>query len=141
MNTIGCPYPITKNPNGFFRSQSGLATLKGDLLSLLLTNPGERVMLLNFGTPLRRYFYEPNDVVVEAEAKDIIANAIKTFEPRITVDSIFVSSNFDKSKLNPLDTGTEVDSILGITINFIDPGNIKQIETLVLEIPLNGTIA
>jgi hypothetical protein len=41
----GAPYPITKDPMGYFRIQSGIDQIRSDLLALILTNAGERPML------------------------------------------------------------------------------------------------
>lgn len=51
MQILGCPYPIARNPLGLLKTATGTAAIKGDLLQLLLTNPGERVMLPTFGVP------------------------------------------------------------------------------------------
>jgi phage baseplate assembly protein W len=48
MNFLGAPYPIIKSPRGLLRTQSGINQIKSDLLVLLLTEPGERVMLPEF---------------------------------------------------------------------------------------------
>ena len=47
----GMGYPIVTNPKGYFPVTKGVDLIKGDLLCLLLTNPGERVMMPQFGTP------------------------------------------------------------------------------------------
>lgn len=118
--------------------KSGVDQIKADLLQLLLTNPGERVMLPDFGTPLRRLIFEPNDATLEMVAKKMISDAITKWEPRIVVSNINVTSNFDASNLNDNDPGYEREAILGISIDFVDPENISQIESLVLEVPLGG---
>lgn len=55
----GLPYPVIEHPLGLFRTQTGINTIKSDLLVLLLTNPGERVMLPEFGTPLKDLMFQP----------------------------------------------------------------------------------
>jgi len=64
VNFIGAPYPISRHPLGMLRSQKGVNQVKSDLLVLLLTEPGERVMLPAFGTPLKQFFFEQNDSVI-----------------------------------------------------------------------------
>jgi phage baseplate assembly protein W len=135
---LGLQYPLVKTTRGSMGQRSGVEQIKADLLQLLLTNPGERVMLPEFGTPLRRLLFEPNDVSLESTAKQMISNSIKQWEPRIVVTDITVTSKFNSSKLNPYDSGTEIDSILGISISFVDPENISKIESLVLQLPIGG---
>lgn len=135
-NFLGLPYPITKNPLGFFKTQSGVSQIKSDLLSLLLTNPGERVFLPDFGTPLKKLIFEQNDVALEIMAKNIITESISRWEPRIAVNAITVSSNVSKSDLDPQDPYQDIDNILSIKILFVDPEQLAEVQELKLEIPL-----
>lgn len=135
---IGLQYPLVKTARGLMAQNSNVAQIKADLLQLLLTNPGERVMLPEFGTPLRKLMFEPNDVGLEIIAKQMIAESISKWEPRIVISNISVTSNFDPNNLNENDSGEDIDAILGISILFIDPENISQIESLTLQLPLGG---
>jgi phage baseplate assembly protein W len=135
-NFLGLPYPVVKNPLGFFRTQSGVSQIKSDLLSLLLTTPGERVFLPDFGTPLKRLIFEQNDMVLETMAKNMIAEAISMWEPRIAVSQIEVSRDIPNSSLNPMDPGNDLDNILYIRITFVDPEQISEVQELRLQIPL-----
>lgn len=134
---LGAPYPIRTHPRGLLHTQSGINQIKADLLILLLTNPGERVMLPEFGTPLKTLVFEQNDETLADQARQMIINSIKTWEPRITVEAIEVYNSFDED-LHPDDPMTDVDHILGIRIRFFDPQNIKDVQELKLEIPLAG---
>jgi phage baseplate assembly protein W len=133
---IGLQYPLTKTPRGTLAQKSGIDQIKADLLQLLLTNPGERVMLPLYGTPLRKLFFEPNDVIVKAQAKAMIAKSIAMWEPRIVIDAIEVVFKFNPLELNKDDTQDDVESILGIKIKIIDPDNISEVNELVLELPV-----
>ena len=42
------------------------------------------------------------------------------------------------SDLHPDDTGDEVEAILSIAIEFYDPEDINEVETLVLEVPIGS---
>ena len=138
---LGAPYPITKDVRGLFHSQTTLDQIKSDLLILLMTNPGERVMLPDFGTPLRELAFEPNDETLQDKARQMIIQSIRTWEPRITVDQISVSNSVDPDDLNPLDSLEEIDNILFIQISFFDPENIKEVQQLTLEFPLGANNA
>jgi phage baseplate assembly protein W len=133
----GVPYPTVKTPRGYWYSQTGSSQIKSDLLCLLLTNPGERVMIPDFGTPLKKLLFEQNDVVLRNEVKRVISSAIKKWEPRIVVQNIEVSSQIDENSLNNDDDRSSIDNIISVKIIFVDPQNIKQVEQLVLEIPLS----
>lgn len=134
----GYPYPIVKGPQGYFGGSMGINQIKSDLLILLLTYPGERIMLPTFGTPLKDLIFEPGDNTLVSQAKTMIVNAIQTWEPRIAVDAINVSLGIDNSLLNPNDNLTEINAILSIQIQFRDPDILTVAQELVLDIPLPG---
>lgn len=136
----GLPYPLTKDARGYMRTQGGIQQIKSDLLILLLTNPGERVMLPEFGTGLRKLIFEPHDITLEEQARQMIINAINTWEPRISVDEIEVLANVDENSLNPFDTRDEAGGILMIRILFKDPENMQEVQELRLDVPLGGSI-
>jgi phage baseplate assembly protein W len=134
----GLPYPVVEHPLGLFRMQTGINTIKSDLLMLLLTNPGERVMLPQFGTPLKNLIFEPNDEFIKDEATTMIAESIEAFEPRVVIEQIEVVNGIeDVGPLLPADDPrTEIEHILGIKIRFFDPEDINAVQELRLEIPL-----
>jgi len=134
---LGLQYPLTKTARGIMAQKNGVDQIKADLLQLLLTNPGERVMLPEFGTPLRELFFEPNDDALAAEAERMVGEAIDAWEPRVELKNI-VASTGAAMDLNPEDTGDEEGAILSIQIEFYDPENINEVEELVLEVPVGG---
>lgn len=136
MKFKGCPYPITKHPRGLLHSQGGVEQIKSDLLILLMTNPGERPMLPQFGTPLRELVFDQNDASLAARAREMIARSIRMWEPRITIQQIDVTTapedSFDQ------ESGADTGHVLGIRIAFFDPANINEVQELKLEVPLAG---
>ena len=140
MNFIGAPYPMTRHPRGILRSQKGVNQVKSDLLVLLLTEPGERVMLPDFGTPLKQFFFEQNDSVIVERVREEIANSIRTWEPRIAVTAIEVSNSHESvaPSLSPMDDGESSDHVLMIRIQFTDFDDVQSVQELKLEIPLGG---
>jgi hypothetical protein len=119
----GCPYPIVKSPHGYLHTQTGVEQIKSDLLSLLLTNPKERVMHPEFGCNLRSLFFEPADAILAKKAEDLIIKAVQKWEPRVAFQQIKA-------------TVDEESNMLSIRIAFRDPQNIRDIEVLTLELPL-----
>ena len=134
----GYPYPIVSGPKGFFGIQKGIAQIKSDLLILLLTYPGERVMLPDFGTPLKDLIFEPGDSGLVSRARQMIINSITQWEPRITVDQINVSLGAPTAILDASDDLTENNAILTIQIQFRDPDILTEAQELVLDVPLSG---
>lgn len=120
---LGFTYPITETSLGYFYSAQNTDVLKADLLQLLLTNPGERVMMPEYGTGLRRLIFDPGDSFLEKAAQDAISSAIRRWEPRIAVTAINTSIVEDQN-------------LLKISIEFVDPQNINEVEVLDLELPI-----
>ncbi len=150
----GCPYPIEKHPLGYLHTQWGLDQIKSDLLILLLTNPGERVMLPNFGTPLNKLLFEPNDTIIVQQARQMVVESINLWEPRVGVKQIQVFSGTDQSVADTLpatpptgagmtggfeqsDIYSENDHILTIKIQLFDPQDITEVQELVLSVPIS----
>lgn len=125
MKLLGMPYPITQHPLGYFHTQAGVAQIKSDLLVLLLTNPGERVMTPEYGTPLRRLLFDQLDAATAEAAREAVIDAIARWEPRIAVEAVETDL-------------VEDENLLKISIQFRNPQNIKDIEVLDLELPTGG---
>lgn len=138
MKFLGFPYPVVRHPNGLLHTQSGVDQIKSDLLVLLLTNPGERVMLPSFGTPLRELMFEPNDAVLEQKARDAIIQAVATWEPRVVVEQISVAVGGGGIQFNPSDDKQAANHVLGIQVRFFDPENLQEVDELRLEVPIAG---
>lgn len=140
MSFLGAPYPIVRHPLGFIRTQSGMNQVKSDLLVLLLTEPGERVMLPDFGTPLKKFFFEPNDSSVVDKVKEAISSSISKWEPRIAVSQIYVTNSPSdvRDSLDVSDNGEDAGHVLLIRILFTDFNDIQKVEELKLELPIGG---
>jgi phage baseplate assembly protein W len=78
--------------------------IRNDLLQLLLTAPGERVMRPDFGSPIRPFLFELMTATDLSILKDGIIAAIEKFEPRVTVTDVALDSN---------DNGTLVITVFG----------------------------
>lgn len=138
---FGAGYPIVKSPKGYFPVITDIELIKGDILMLLLTNPGERIMNPNFGTPLNTLLFDPNDAVLAEKARNMIIASISRWEPRIVVDAINVSPGINQDNrnfLNPEDDLSEANHIMGIQILFRDPNDIRSVQELVLQVPLHN---
>lgn len=73
----------------------GQEKLRDNLLQLLHTSPGERVMRRAYGGGLRDLVHDPNDEVLRALAEHRIGKAVAETEPRIQLQRVVVQADRD----------------------------------------------
>jgi phage baseplate assembly protein W len=87
--SVGVTLPLRKGNNGYFEvSYTTKDQIKSNIKSLLLTQKGERLMQPTFGSDLRRYLFEPISSNLDSFIEDSITEAINTWMPYVTVESI-----------------------------------------------------
>jgi phage baseplate assembly protein W len=91
---IGVSLPFN-GPGVFNSTYSTKEQTKSNLVNLLLTSIGERIMNPNFGTELRRFLFEGINEDNIGLLKTSLLNSIAIYVPGITVTSIDVASNPD----------------------------------------------
>jgi len=63
---------------------------------LILTEPGERLANPKFGTPLRKFIFEPYmEGDFEIGIETAITNAVSAYLPYVTIESIIFDNNND----------------------------------------------
>jgi phage baseplate assembly protein W len=68
--------------------------VRGEIIQLLLTNPGERPFLPSFGAGVRRLVFERNDDVTAGIVKSVLAqNLSRWLGHRVTVDTLEVTAD------------------------------------------------
>lgn len=117
----GFAYPVFKNSYGFFYASDDISQVKANMLTIINTRPGERVMEPLFGVSLHRLDLNKPKEILEEEAKSMIAEALRTWEPRFPV------TNLDTRLVN---------SDLQIMLTFIDPTNLEEEHLFSLQIPI-----
>ncbi len=89
------PHPITKDLARLRNEQS----IKQALRNIVLTAYGERFFQPNIGSDVKKYLFEPNDVVLAENVKFAIENAIRFHEPRVNVLGVEVNSFSEEDRL------------------------------------------
>lgn len=79
----GVQFPLRSD--GYLNFVVDEHAINSALYQLLMTEPGERVMELEFGVALRELLFEFNDNYMHTQVQQRVAEAIDTFEPRIVV--------------------------------------------------------
>jgi phage baseplate assembly protein W len=96
---IGVSLPF--NGSGVFKSTySTKDQIKSNLVNLLLTDIGERVMNPNFGTNLKRFLFEGITNENIDTLKNNILNSISIYISEITVSGITIEPDTDYNTIN-----------------------------------------
>ena len=91
---VGIGFPVlTTNTGGFFSRSEGPETVMAGLKQLILTTKGERPMLPNFGTNLRRYVFEPYDTSLVKKIQEDVLEAVRVYAPWVKTTGIDVSQD------------------------------------------------
>jgi phage baseplate assembly protein W len=93
---IGVSLPFN-GPGVFNSTYTTKDQIKSNLINLLLTDVGERVMNPNFGCELKRFLFEGINENNISDLKISINNSISLYIPEITVSSVDVVSNKDSN--------------------------------------------
>lgn len=100
----GAPRGLSTTPSGALATVSGAAAVRQSIMMLLSTLPGERVMRPDFGCPLHRIVFLPNDDTTAGLAIHYVRDAILRFEPR--------------AEILHLDAGPEAPQVLRIDLEY-----------------------
>ncbi len=85
--------PAAEGGSGGVAWSEGREKLRANLMQLVQTNPGERVMRRSYGAGLRDVVQDPNDDVLRALAQHRIGKAVAATEPRIQMQRVNVVSD------------------------------------------------
>lgn len=80
--------PFVGGPQNILSRQEDEQLIKNDILQLLLTIPGERVMRPDFGVNLRNAVFEPSDIATVSGLELEIRQKIEQYDQRIFVDDV-----------------------------------------------------
>jgi phage baseplate assembly protein W len=96
---IGVSLPFNA-PGVFNKTYSTKEQTKSNLINLLLTDKGERIMNPEFGTDLRKSLFDNiTDSSIEI-LKAKIVNAVNIFIPEIFLEDVIVEPDSDYNTLN-----------------------------------------
>ena len=90
---IGVAFPLDET-NMFSGTQTIMDQAKANLLNLLLTYPGERINLPNFGVGLKKLLFEQNINLENLKIK--IQTQANTYVPNIRVSDVATSISEDR---------------------------------------------
>ncbi len=122
----GLGFPFGVDQRGGVYAQGGDLLLRGKILQLLLTTPGERVNLPDYGTRLLDLVFDPNSDVLAATTQFMVARALQKYmSDEIQVDKVEISAddatlNVDIAYLKKADMRSELVRV-GIPLPTVEP--------------------
>lgn len=92
----------TAHPGGklFYQSYTTLDQAKTNLLNLIFTNEGERIMQPTFGCSIKRILFEPLTPSLIQKLDDIIRNKIKEWLPYLKIQKLLIEGEPNVNRVN-----------------------------------------
>ena len=117
--TIGIALPFNA-PSAFKSTYSFKDQLKYNLINLLLTNKGERILNPNFGTDIRKQLFNQINEDTYNALIDDIRSTIELYIPQVTIEKLEAVPSYDQNTITinltyRINISNEKDTI---TINF-----------------------
>jgi uncharacterized protein len=110
--------PVTSNSGGI-ELTDGDRSVRQSIMLLLSTLPGERVMRPDYGCPLNRLMFWPNDATTAGLAMHYVRQAIRRFEPRVQIVRLDAGSDsFSPERL-----------LVSLEYRIRDTGSVELLET------------
>ena len=86
------PYRLTKDLK---------ENVQQNFKNLMLTNPGERVMIPNFGAGIRQLLFEPITEELFSALRTRIFTQVRTYMPFVNIEDIFINTLSERQDLGP----------------------------------------
>lgn len=90
ISGFASPFRIDPDTGGIAWA-SGMEKLKANIIHILLTGVGERVMLREYGGGIRQLVHDPNNEALRAIVQHQIAKSIGRWEPRVMLQRVTVT--------------------------------------------------
>lgn len=91
----GISFPVRLGPDGRMAVSAGPENVREAIRVILLTEPGERLQLPEFGGGAGRFLFEPNTVATRRLVQERIEEAVGRWEPRVAIQDVSVEPDPD----------------------------------------------
>lgn len=106
MATFGFPFKV--NEAGNITASGGDEAIRGKIIQVLFTAPGDRVNLPEFGCGLFNLVFEPNNVVLADAMEFTVGQALtRWLRDEIIVDAVSVEAEQEKAAIEIVYTKRE----------------------------------
>ena len=98
---LGLTLPVKLGNNGYFQVAWDVPTqTKSNLINLILTKKGERVMQPEFGCDIHNIIFEQVSSDIEANVKGTIEEAVAVWMPFVSIEGVEIQKNEDFNRVN-----------------------------------------
>jgi phage baseplate assembly protein W len=87
----GVAWPVGAHSGQYFTKASGYRLIRANIIQLLETGLGERLMLPSFGTNLKRMLFENINPLEVHEIREQIIEAYAKFMPKLEITNLTIS--------------------------------------------------
>lgn len=74
--------------------------VRQNLKNILLTNPGERIMDVNFGVGLNSFLFEQDNQILYSKITGKISEQVSKYLPYVKINDVVFNSNFNNPNLD-----------------------------------------
>ena len=124
----GIAYPVKQGRKGLFSIETDIKLIEGNIIQILGTRRGERVMLPLFGSRILDFIHEPLDHITCALLRFELIDAVRMWEHRIILDR-------NNTTITPYPQEFRVMASLRYLLK-----TYNQTQTLILEINREGEV-
>lgn len=97
---LGLTLPVQRGATGFFNTAfDALTQTKSNLINLILTKKGERVMQPTFGCNIHNMIFENITNDTQANARGAIQEATQIWLPFVSIDDVKLTKDEDHNKI------------------------------------------
>jgi phage baseplate assembly protein W len=107
-------HPVTKDVTKKLNENAIAQSIR----NLLLTNFYERPFKPQLGSNLKKFLFEPIDNITTSLIQDAIFETLRNYEPRVTIQEVVATPNYDDQRYDVSVTFFVKNSIELLTINF-----------------------
>jgi uncharacterized protein len=86
-------FPPRVGANGQMVWSEAELNVRESIALILQTQPGERLLLPDFGCGLERFLFEPNNIATLRQIQEEVKRALVRWERRIRLDDVQVATN------------------------------------------------
>lgn len=86
----GISFPYRKGSESFPEGSTDSALIRQSIIQILLTEPGERLMMPTFGSGLTARVFDNNDAMFESLIQAEVYSAVGRWEPRAIIRGVDV---------------------------------------------------